>query len=135
MTEVFLDTNVLVYAYDQAEQDKQVRAQAVLLANPTAVISTQVLLEWFSVATRRLAHPLPAQVALTELDKMTRLVVVPTDAELVTRAARTSVDAQISLWDAMIVEAAVLAGCGKVLSEDLGAGQVIRGVRIENPFI
>lgn len=134
VSDPFLDTNVLVYAYDADEPLKRERAQAVLLANPTPVISTQVLLEWFTVTTRRLARPLAAQDALVELEKLARLAVVPADAELVTRAARTCVEEQLSLWDAMIIEAAALAGCDRVLSEDMGVGRVIRGVRIENPF-
>jgi len=43
--------------------------------------------------------------------------------------------AQLSLWDAMIIEAARQAGCDRVLTEDLSDGQVVSGVRIENPFM
>ena len=49
-------------------------------------------------------------------------------------AVDTSRAATISLWDALIIEAASRAGCERVLSEDLNAGPVLRGVRIENPF-
>ena len=56
------------------------------------------------------------------------------DAPLVLAAVDTSRTAQISLWDALIIEAASRAGCERVLSEAPNAGQVIRGVRIENPF-
>lgn len=134
MTEVFLDTNVLVYAYDLAEPAKRERARALLAEHPGAVISTQVLLEWFTTVTRKLSQPLEGPIALRYLQNLTRLDVVEADSELVQRAAQTSIEAQLSLWDAMIIEAAVLGGCSTILSEDMGAGQVIRGVRIENPF-
>lgn len=58
-----------------------------------------------------------------------------TDSELGVQAARTSVDQQISVWDAMIVEAAAVTGCRVLVTEDLHHGQVIRGVRVENPFL
>ena len=134
MAEVFLDTNVLVYAFDASEPVKRQQAKAILAAHPLAVISTQVLLEWFSVATRKLTPSLHHLDAVEALEAFADLHVVSTDADLVVRAARTSADAQISIWDAMIIEAAALAGCERVLSEDLTDGQIIRGIRIENPF-
>ena len=65
---------------------------------------------------------------------LAKLDVVSVDVQLVLAAVDTSRTAKISLWDALIIEAASRAGCERVLSEDLNAGQVIRGVRIENPF-
>jgi predicted nucleic acid-binding protein len=63
-----------------------------------------------------------------------KLDVVSVDVPLVLAAVDTSRMVQISLRNALIIEAASRAGCDRVLSEDLNAGQVIRGVRIENPF-
>ncbi len=134
MAEVFLDTNVLVYAFDAGDPSKQRTALDVLAAHPDAVISTQVLLEWFVAVTRKLSPPLPAARAQAALESLARLTVTPADADLVTQAARTAVEHQLSIWDAMVVEAAAVAGCDTVLTEDLNADQVIRGVRIENPF-
>jgi predicted nucleic acid-binding protein len=62
------------------------------------------------------------------------LDVVGSDAELVLVAIDTSRSAQLSIWDALIIEAARRVGCERVLSEDLADGQTVRGVRIENPF-
>ena len=55
----FLDTNVLVYAFDSSEPGKRERAHALMAAHPDAVISTQVLLEWFAVVTRTFSPPMP----------------------------------------------------------------------------
>ncbi|MBK7820589.1 MAG: PIN domain-containing protein [Tessaracoccus sp.] len=134
MAEVFLDTNVLVYAFDTSDEAKRTRAFAVLTDHPDAVISTQVLLEWFTIVTRKLTPTLPLADAVTAMGVLARLDVVPADADLALRAARTSVEAQLSIWDAMVIEAAAIAGCGTILTEDLNDGQVIRGVKVINPF-
>ena len=59
---------------------------------------------------------------------------VSTDAALVLSAIATARDSRISLWDAMVVQAAKRAGCDEILTEDLNDGQVIEGIRIRNPF-
>jgi predicted nucleic acid-binding protein len=66
---------------------------------------------------------------------LAKLPVVGIDADLVLSAIDTSREAKISLWDSLIIEAARQAGCERVLTEDLTHGQVIRGVRVENPFL
>ena len=134
MSEVFLDTNVLVYAFDTSDREKQARALAVLAQHPDATISTQVLLEWFAAVTRKLTPPMPPAAAQKGLESLAKLSVATADAELVVRAAQTSVEYQLSIWDAMVIEAAAIAGCRVLLSEDLNDAQVIRGVRVQNPF-
>ncbi len=134
MAEVFLDTNVLVYAFDTSDREKQARALAVLAQHPDATISTQVLLEWFAAVTRKLTPPMPPATAQKSLESLAKLSMATADAELVVRAAQTSVEHQLSIWDAIVIEAAAIAGCRVLLSEDLNDGQVIRGVRVQNPF-
>lgn len=131
----FVDTNVWVYAFDDAEPAKRDRARALLADPPgTLVVSAQVLGEFYVVVTRRLAAPVDPQVARAAVDQLCRLPVVPVDAELVRAASGTAQSAQLSYWDALIVEAAATAGCDRLLTEDLAAGTTIRSVRIENPF-
>lgn len=132
--DVFLDTNVLVHAFDASDRHKQARALSVLAEHPSATISTQVLLEWFSAVTRKLTPAMEPSRAKTALEALARLDVVPADAELVVRAAQTSLDHRLSIWDAMVIEAAAVAGCRTLLTEDLNDGQQIRGVLIDNPF-
>lgn len=130
----FLDTNILVYAFDANEPAKRARAQQVMGERPDAVISTQVLLEWFSVVTRKFSPPMPSADATRTLASLAELDVVDADAELVVRAAQTSAAHQLSIWEAMIIESASLAGCSTLLSEDLSDGLVVRGVTVRNPF-
>jgi predicted nucleic acid-binding protein len=133
----FLDSNVLVYSVDEspAEKAKHGRAVELLTVQPEMlVVSTQVLQEFYVVTTRKLKKPLSEERAARAVRGIAKLDVVGVDAPLVLAAVDTSRAVQISLWDALIIEAASRAGCDRVLSEDLNASQVIRGVRIENPF-
>lgn len=135
MSDVLIDTNILVYRFDDAEPVKQARARALLQSTDHRFhLSTQVLLELFTVLTRKLSPPVPAAEARSLLGAMTRFAIVPADGPLVLRAARTADEHQLSIWDAMIVEAAVVAGCDEVWSEDLATGATLRGVRIVNPL-
>lgn len=129
-----MDTNVIVYAFDEAEPGKRQQALRVLAEHPDAAISTQVLMEWHSVVTRKFSHPLDPLDAFDGLQKLARLDVTDVNAELVLKAAATSTSHQLSIWDALIVEAAVHAGCRVLLTEDLTEGQTIRGLTVVNPF-
>ncbi len=133
----FVDTNVFVYAADESpeERDKHKIASALLSADPDAlVISTQVLQEFYVTVTRKLRTPLPAQRAASAVRAMAKLDVVQVDVPLVLAAIDTSPTTTISLWDALVLEAARQAGCRRILTEDLSHGQVIRNVAVENPF-
>jgi predicted nucleic acid-binding protein len=133
----FLDSNVLVYSVDEsfAEKAKHERAVELLAAQAgNLVVSTQVLQEFYVVTTRKLKSPLSEERAARAVRGIAKLDVIGVDVPLVLAAVDTSRLVQLSLWDALIIEAASRAGCDRVLSEDLNANQVIRGVRIENPF-
>jgi predicted nucleic acid-binding protein len=130
----FLDTNVVVYAFDEADPAKRQRAIEILEQGERLVVSTQVLLETWWVLTRRLAHPLEEARASEVIDSLSRLPVVPTDIELVKRGIATARRFDLAIWDAMIVEAARSFRCCTILSEDLQSEQDFEGVLIENPF-
>ena len=134
MASVFVDTNVLVYAFDGADPDKQAVARSVLKGSDVLVLSTQVLLEFFVVVTRKLDPPVPADLARAAVTEFSKLQVVSADASLVQRAVEASITHHLSVWDAMIIEAASVAGCATVLTEDLAAGLTIRDVHIVDPF-
>ena len=131
----FIDTNVVVYAFDRADPSKQHLAIEVLEGDDRLVLSTQVLLEAWWVLTRRLAEPLGESDAAEVIDRLSKLPVVSTDTQLVGQAIDTSRRFEIAIWDALIIEAARAAGCKTVLSEDLQAGQNFDGVTVENPFV
>ena len=133
----FLDSNVLVYSVDESPAEKAKHEVAVGLLAAQAeelVVSTQVLQEFYVVTTRKLKVPLSEERAARAVRGIAKLDVVDVDVPLVLAPVETSRAARISLWDALIIEAASRAGCERVLSADLNAGQEIHGVRIENPF-
>lgn len=131
----FVDTNVLVCAFDDAEPAKRDRARALLSDPPSPlVVSAQVLGEFYVVVTRKLEQPVAPAAAADAVEQLLALPVVPIDGELCRAAVRTSQQRQLSYWDALIVESAAAAGCDRVLTEDLGDGATIGSVRIENPF-
>ena len=128
----FVDTNVLAYAYDADSGEKGERAREVLADIDGAVVSTQVVLEFFAVLTRKLGITRDAAEEATA--SLMELEVVATDARLVREGLRISRDHDISHWDGMIIAAAAASGCEVLLTEDLNDGQVIEGVRVVNPF-
>lgn len=134
----FIDTNVLVYAYDRSEPEKQARAAAVLdgLAQRSAgLLSAQVLAEFFVTLTRKLAAPLPPDVAYERLKNYLHAwPVVEMSGLIVLEAARGVRDYQLNFWDAQVWAAARLNHCQVVLSEDFNSGAVLEGVRFTNPF-
>ncbi len=131
----FVDTNVLVYAVDDADTLKRDVARRVL-EQPAAdlVLSAQVLSEFYVVVTRRLATPMSEGDAAAAVDELARLPTIATDTELVRDGIALAREARISFWDGLIVAAARAAGCEKLLTEDLAAGTTIGGVLVENPF-
>jgi predicted nucleic acid-binding protein len=138
MTEpIFVDTNVWVYAVDAADPDKRERALEVTspVSRRDLVISTQVLTEFYAVATRKLVVPVARDEAEAMVRQLSILPVVAIDASLVMSAISGSRDWQVSIWDALIIRAAEVAGCRRVLSEDLADGRTYGSVVVENPFV
>ena len=133
---VFVDTNIFLYAEDDDAPVKRDRAREVLaplISSGRAVVSTQVLQEYFVVATRKLG--LPADRVRQRVAALAQLDVVVVRPDLVLGAIDLHRLHSISFWDALVVRSASAAGCGRLLSEDLNAGQVMDGVVIVNPLI
>ncbi len=133
----FFDTNILVYLFDDSEPRKKTAAQQLLeteVASGNAVISTQVLQEFYVAVTRKLAEPLPLDVAERALRNLAALPVQAVDTHLIMAAVRRNRTDAMSFWDALIVEAALSSGAQRLYSEDLQDGREIGGLRIENPF-
>jgi predicted nucleic acid-binding protein len=98
------------------------------------VVSTQVLLEFYAVATRKLTRPLDHATAQRALERLLGFRLVAPSPRAVVDATELSDVHGISIWDALIVRAARVAACDRILTEDLSDGSVIAGIRIENPF-
>jgi predicted nucleic acid-binding protein len=134
---VFFDTNILVYLFDGGSPAKQARARELLERHTRAgetLLSTQVLQEFYVAITRKLAAPLPLDVALEALRELAILPVVRVDTPLILSAAKVSRDRQLSFWDALVVQAAIEGGATRLYSEDMQHGQEFDGVTIHNPF-
>lgn len=132
---LFVDTNVLVCADDADAGRKRTAARAVLrqaLEQGTGVISTQVVQEYFSVATRKLRIDAPSARRRVEL--LAALDVVRVEVPMILSTADLVQLHGLGFWDALIVVAARVAGCRRLLSEDLQHGQRFDGLTVENPF-
>ena len=132
---VFVDTNIFLYADDKAARTKRVRARTVLselIRTRRAVVSTQVMQEYFVAAIKKLG--LAPERARIRVERLNRLDVVLIRPELILGAIDLCRLHALSFWDALVVRSASAAGCGRLLSEDMQDGQTIDGVRIENPF-
>jgi predicted nucleic acid-binding protein len=133
----FVDTNVLLYAYDTSDPIRQSRAAEVLVdlwRTRTGIVSTQVLTEFYAVATRKLAPPVSRKDARAVVDRYAAWPVVQVTAGLIVAASELEERHTLSFWDAMIVEAARRGGASVLYSEDLQDGRRIGGVQIVNPF-
>lgn len=132
---VFFDTNVLVYTDDRRYPDKRARARELVRQcrrNGTAVISTQVLQEYYSVATSKLN--LALGIAQGKVEFFSQFPVFQTDPPAILAAIDLHRLHQLSFWDALILHAAQASGCKALLTEDTAHGTSIRGIRIVNPF-
>lgn len=133
----FLDTNVLVYAYDRHDTAKQSIAQEVLISGmreETAFLSTQVIGEFFTVVTRRIPAPLTIGEAREAIDLLSILPVAEIDFALTGRAIDTHERYGVGYWDSLIIAAAERTRCDRILSEDFSAGRTYRDIVVVNPF-
>ncbi len=133
----FVDTNILVYAEDRDAKGKQDIARDLVLGlwnDRQGVLSSQVLQEFYVTVTRKLKKPLRAAEALDVVREYLTWTVVENTGSLLVQAAELQQRAQLSFWDAMVVQAAIQAGCDRLYSEDLNAGQRFDSVVVVNPF-
>lgn len=133
-----VDTNVLVYAYDPSAPDKQERAIEVLASLAEAglgALSSQVLAEFFVIATRKIPNPLSLQEVERSVSNYLRSwPVFDLTGLIVAEAIRGVCDRSLSYWDAQIWATAKLNQIPRVLTEDFAGGSTIEGVTFINPF-
>jgi predicted nucleic acid-binding protein len=133
---LLIDTNILIYALDPAEPEKRATSADLLrrtMANHTLVLSPQNLNECYKILTlrRRLVPPDAVRTYLTHLMPW---CIAPLDAQTTRKAWAVQDEAGLAWWDALLVAAALMAGCKLFISEDMRDGQLISGLRIVNPF-
>jgi predicted nucleic acid-binding protein len=132
---VFVDTNVLLYAVDTADPEKQRAAaawRALLWQSRRGRVSYQVLQEFYAQAVRK--APQQAEAARAEVRDLFAWDPVAVDAAVMESAWKLQERFSLSFWDALIVAAARSAGCPHLLTEDLSHGQDLDGVVVANPF-
>ena len=134
---VFVDTSILVYAYDVSAGEKAEAAREILLElwdKGTGVVSTQILQEFYVVVTRKTPHPMDARTARGIVEDLMLWEVVVIDADSVLEAIDISGKHRLSFWDSLVVQAALRGGASELVSEDLHPGKTVAGIRVRNPY-
>ena len=133
--EVFIDTNVLLYAASSAPSEVKERASARrILQEHDWATSVQVLQEFYVNATGKLRGQIQPQSTRVFLRLLLTRPIATTTPDLFTRAVAVSRRYQISYWDAAIVAAAAQLGCATLYTQDLNSGQTYEGVTALDPF-
>jgi predicted nucleic acid-binding protein len=133
---VFVDSNVFLYAMDEAHPHKQRIAsnwRAELWKTRRGRVSFQVLGEFYVNAVRK--QSVASHEARAEVRDLLAWNPVVTDAALLERGWKIQDRYQLSYWDALIVAAAGASSCCYLLTEDLQAGQKLDGIEVVNPFL
>jgi predicted nucleic acid-binding protein len=134
----FLDTNVFVYSFDHSQPGKQERALALIaeaLQSGDGLISSQVIQEFLNVATRKFTTPVKMADCQAYLVKVLHpLCQVYPDLALYETSLELQQETGYSFYDSLTLAGALRGGCAILYSEDLQAGQQVRGIKIVNPF-
>jgi predicted nucleic acid-binding protein len=136
MKDIFLDTNVLIYACSDGDQDKHAAAGKLLteLTGNLLYVSVQVLNEFYSVMRR--SGALHEDVVGLIEQFASKFVVRPLDLQIVRDSYRLIERYDFSNWDSLVIASALEANCQILYSEDLQDGQLIDNrLRIANPFL
>jgi predicted nucleic acid-binding protein len=134
----FVDTNIIVYAYDRSAGLKHQKARKILVdlwKSGLGVVSTQVIQEFFVTVTRKLPKPMEPKSAKRVVSDLLMWNHVRIEGPMILDAIDLHRNHGYSFWDSLIIIAAKQAECALLLSEDLAAGHTIAGVAIKNPFM
>lgn len=134
----FVDTNVLLYAYDVTAGERHDRARDLvgrLGRERAGALSVQVLQEFYVNATRKIAVPLSPANARERVRALSRWRLHSPTAADVIAASEIAEQAQLSFWDAMVVRSATQMNCSVLWTEDLNHGQRVSGIELRNPFV
>ena len=134
---VFIDINVIVYAYDISAGEKHSKAVEIIKGlwdTGSGITSTQVLQEFFVNVTRKITKPLDAVTAKEIVKDFLKWKTVIVDGEIIMDAIDIHSAYKYSFWDSVIIASAINGGAGTLFSEDLSDKQTIKGIVIRNPF-
>jgi predicted nucleic acid-binding protein len=133
----FVDTNILMYAHDSAAGEKHVRAKALveeLWESRSGAVSTQILQELAVNLRRKANKPVDAKATRDIIADYLAWHVVVNGGDSILEALELEARYQLSFWDALVVQAAHVAGAEILYSEDLSNGQQYGTVRVKNPL-
>jgi predicted nucleic acid-binding protein len=135
---ILVDTNILIYAYDIENPEKQAKAFQIidrLASTQKGVISAQILGEFFVTVTQKLKTPLDAATAYQSIQNYMRSwQILDISPQIVLEAIKGRITYSISYWDAQIWATAKLNQISMIFSEDFQDGQMLEGVLFKNPF-
>ena len=136
MTDVMLDTNIVIYTVDTEDPNKTRRAEQLVKAgvdDGDCCVSRQVMQETLNVATKRFNYSKADARQLLErtLLPLYRPISAP---PLYRRGLDIHFRYKYSFYDSLIIAAALELGCATLYSEDLQHGQSLGRLTIKNPF-
>jgi predicted nucleic acid-binding protein len=129
-----VDTNILIYAFDPADREKQARCQVLVdrLVELDTVLTLQVLGEFLNAARRRGVPAAKAEKAVG--DWSTVFSLAATRPEMLLQANTRADRYQIQYWDSLIVGVCLAHGVTMMFSEDLQHGMKFDGLTVINPL-
>jgi predicted nucleic acid-binding protein len=134
----FVDTNILVYAYDRGAGAKHAKALDLLenlWLEGTGILSTQVLQEFYVNVRRKAQRPVTVEQARDLVSDYLAWDPVVNDGAAMLEAIDLENRYKLSFWDSLIVAAAQKSGASIIYSEDFNHGQKFGSVEVRNPFL
>ena len=135
--EYFLDTNILVYAYDSSAGQKHAQAAQLVQEcweNENGCLSLQVLQEFYVTVTQKIKQQLDHPTARQIVADLAQWRLHSPKAGDLLQAIDLQQLHQLSFWDALVIQSALCLGCNRLYSEDLSHGQAYGFVQVVNPF-
>ena len=135
---IFIDTNVLVYAFDISAGIKHKKAKEIVehcwrLEN--GIISSQVLEEFFVCLNKKIPFPIDSIIVWQIIKDFLKWKTVAVDGDIILESINIHIKHKFSFWDSLIIASAVSGSANMIFSEDLSDNQTIEGVVIKNPFL
>ena len=134
----FIDTNIFIYQIEVLDEKKSAKANSIIrrgVETGCGCISFQVIQECLNTVLRKAEIPLNAAQTRDYLDNvLAPLYQVPATLELYRRALDIQSRYRYGFYDALIIAAALDAGCTVLYSEDIQNGQQIEGLTVRDPF-
>lgn len=134
---VFIDTNILVYAYDITAKEKHETAAGIIAGlweTGKGIISTQVLQEFYVTMVQKIPNPIDDDEAAGIIRDLLSWKLVLNDGFTIFETISIQKRYQLSFWDSLIIESAISGGANMLLTEDLSHQQTIENLTIKNPF-